>query len=88
MNSKRTTESKKTDSYKPKDASRSQQRQYSSFGLSDEILELHQTIGNHAVGQMIQAKLRVNEPRDKYEQGADRVAEQVMRMSDTEASGI
>ena len=32
------------------------------------------------MGQFIQAKLRVSQPEDKYEQGADRVAEQVMRM--------
>jgi len=29
----------------------------------------------------IQPKLKINEPGDKYEQEADRVAEQVMRMS-------
>lgn len=28
----------------------------------------------------IQAKLKVSQPNDKYEQEADRVAEQVMRM--------
>jgi hypothetical protein len=33
--------------------------------------------------QTLQAKLTVNEPGDQYEQEADRVAEQVMRMPDT-----
>ncbi len=34
--------------------------------------------GNH----LFQAKLKVSQPRDQYEQEADRVAEQVMRMSE------
>jgi len=33
-------------------------------------------------GQPLQAKLRINEPGDRYEQEADRAAEQVMRMAD------
>ncbi|GKS69028.1 hypothetical protein W03_10320 [Nitrosomonas sp. PY1] len=55
-----------------------------------DILQLQRTIGNRAVGVLlagytaqspiIQAKLTVNAPGDKYEQEADRVAEQVMRM--------
>ena len=32
------------------------------------------------IGMSAQAKLRINEPGDEYEQEADRVAEQVMRM--------
>ena len=51
----------------------------------DRILFLQRTIGNQAVGRLIrsgalQAKLRIGQPRDIYEQEADRVAEQVMRM--------
>jgi len=34
----------------------------------------------HALGRPLQAKLRINQPGDRYEQEADRVAEQVMRM--------
>lgn len=34
------------------------------------------------LGKPVQAKLRINEPGDQYEQEADRVAEQVMRMPD------
>lgn len=40
---------------------------------------LHQTLGNQAISRFIQAKLRIGQPGDKYEQEADRVAEQVMR---------
>ncbi len=38
------------------------------------------------LGKPLQTKLRVNEPGDQYEQEADRVAEQVMRMPDTGVS--
>lgn len=46
---------------------------------------LQRQLGNTGVhawlaGQQIQAKLRVGQPGDQYEQEADRVAEQVMRM--------
>jgi len=44
------------------------------------MLYLHRTIGNQAVGPFIQAKLKIGQPNDKYEQEADRVAEQMMRM--------
>ncbi len=45
----------------------------------------HQALGNQVLQRLlrargIQAKLKINEPDDKYEQEADRVAEQVMRM--------
>ncbi len=36
----------------------------------------------------IQPKLRIGEPNDQYEQEADRVAEQVMRMPDHEVAGV
>jgi hypothetical protein len=47
------------------------------------LLALQQTHGNRYVQRVvsgIQAKLKVGHPGDKYEQEADRVAEQVMRM--------
>jgi hypothetical protein len=44
------------------------------------ILTLQHTIGNRAVGRMIQAKLKIGQPGDKYEQEADRLAEAVVRM--------
>src|SRR5947208_1515727 len=44
----------------------------------------HSTSPSHTVlPHALQAKLTVNEPGDQYEQEADRVAEQVMRMPDT-----
>ena len=51
----------------------------------DHILSLQRTIGNQAVQRLfnsgvIQAKLKIGQPNDIYEQEADRVAEQVMRM--------
>jgi outer membrane protein OmpA-like peptidoglycan-associated protein len=44
------------------------------------LLRLQQSIGNQAVGRLIQAKLQISRPGDKYEQEADRMADQVMRM--------
>ncbi|CAG0963931.1 hypothetical protein METP1_00867 [Methanosarcinales archaeon] len=57
----------------------------------DHILFLQRTMGNQAVGKLIksgalQAKLRIGQPGDVYEQEADRVAEQVMRMPDVSSS--
>lgn len=53
------------------------------------VLQMQQMIGNHTLLQMlrsttIQAKLTVGQPNDVYEQEADRVADQVMRMPDPE----
>ena len=57
----------------------------------DHILYLQRTIGNQAVGRLfksglIQAKLKIGQPGDKYEQEADRVADAVMRMPGAETS--
>jgi hypothetical protein len=51
----------------------------------DRILYLQRTAGNQAVSRLmksgaLQAKLRIGQPGDMYEQEADRVAEAVMRM--------
>ena len=51
----------------------------------DQIMFLQRTIGNQAVGRLLkagvlQAKLKISQPNDVYEQEADRAAEQVMRM--------
>lgn len=61
----------------------------------DSIIHLQKTIGNQAVQRLlrsnarddtkrtgIQRKLKVGQPGDVYEKEADRIAEQVMRMSD------
>ena len=51
----------------------------------DRVLYLQRTIGNQAVQRLIksgalQAKLKIGQPGDRYEQEADRVADAVMRM--------
>src|SRR5215471_14236892 len=62
-----------------------------AYGLTHgqpQLARLHSTYGNQAVLRMlsqsapaIQAKLAVNKPGDEFEQEADRVADQVMRMT-------
>ncbi len=59
----------------------------SSGSLADRILQLQRTAGNRAVQRLIksraiQAKLTISEPEDIYEQEADRVADQMMKMPD------
>jgi outer membrane biosynthesis protein TonB len=44
------------------------------------LLQLQGKIGNQAVSHLIQAKLKVGQPGDIYEQEADRTADTVMRM--------
>jgi hypothetical protein len=44
------------------------------------LLQLQTTIGNQAVQRLLQAKLKISHPRDRYEREADRTAEQVLRM--------
>ena len=51
----------------------------------DQVMYLQRTIGNQAVQWLIksgalQAKLKIGQPGDRYEQEADRVADAVMRM--------
>lgn len=51
----------------------------------EQILHLQRTVGNRAVQRLfrsgvIQAKLRIGQPTDIYEQEADRVVDKVMRM--------
>jgi len=58
---------------------------------ADRILFLQRTIGNQAVQRLIksgtlQSKLKIGQPGDKYEQEADRVAEQVMKMPESQAA--
>ena len=57
----------------------------SSGSFADRILHLQRTAGNQAVQNLIksgtlQAKLKIGQPNDIYEQEADRVAEHVMSM--------
>lgn len=51
------------------------------------VSSLHHAVGNQAVerlqeNEILQPKLEVNQPGDKYEREAERLAEQVMEMSD------
>jgi len=53
----------------------------------DQVLYLQRTIGNQAVQKLarsgaLQAKLKIGQPRDKYEQEADRVADAMMRTAE------
>lgn len=51
------------------------------------LIQHHRNLGNQAVQRLmasgaIQAKLKIGQPNDTYEQEADRVADQVMRMAE------
>ena len=63
-------------------------RRSSTLQYSHPIVQLQQKYGNQAVQRLLQsgqlqAKLTIGQPNDKYEQEADRVADQVMRMPDS-----
>jgi hypothetical protein len=52
---------------------------------ADRVEVLQRTIGNQAVQRLfkfgvLQAKLKIGQPNDVYEQEADRVADRIMRM--------
>lgn len=66
-------------------ANRRLRRQADSAAIHP-LLQMQQTHGNRAVGRMIQAQLKVSQPGDKYEQEADRVAEQVVNSPGTTPS--
>ena len=57
----------------------------------DRVMHLQRTVGNREVSRLIrsgalQAKLQIGQPGDIYEQEADRIAHQVMRMPDEKQS--
>lgn len=77
----------KTSPQKATSTSKAQSYSATSPDISplSQIVILQRTIGNQAVQGLfasgrIQAKLKIGQPNDKYEQQADRVAEQVMNM--------
>jgi hypothetical protein len=84
----KTPESKREDSvFKAKRTDFSQ----SANSSVDHILHLQRTIGNQAVQRLfqsgaIQTKLKFGQPGDKSEQEADRVADQVVGMPDSNVS--
>lgn len=62
------------------------------FSLNGQMMQLHRTIGNRAALRFLQsgafqAKLTVSRPDDIYEQEANRVADQVMRMPESAVGG-
>jgi len=81
-----TVNSKKPASIKENQISHKRKTDFrSNSSPVNRILYLQRTIGNQAVQRMVksgalQAKLRIGQPGDVYEQEADRVADAVMRM--------
>ncbi len=77
--------SQKNDNYLPNPLGLGRLRSQNEIQLTpDNILFLQRTIGNQAVAKLIQAKLKVGQPEDQYEQEADRIADQVMTMPEPE----
>lgn len=81
------TETKEPDGEKSTSAINRQKINFSQAKNSpfDYIMSLQRSIGNQSVQRLlesgvIQAKLRIGSPNDIYEQEADRVADQVLRM--------
>jgi Domain of unknown function (DUF4157) len=52
------------------------------------LRQLQRSYGNSYVGRVIQAKLTVGQPGDRYEEEADRIADEVMRMPEPSPSEI
>ena len=82
---------KATEIKRENSASKTRKTDYSQSMNSpvDQVLYLQRTIGNQAVQRLfksgvIQAKLKIGQPNDIYEQEADRVADAVMRMPEPE----
>jgi hypothetical protein len=66
-------------------------KQFSVYSSINPLLHLQQTLGDQDVQRLvrsgiIQTKLTVSQPNDIYEQEADRVADQVMRMPSSSES--
>ena len=63
-----------------------------SPGRENPIHRFHETLGNRGVQRLyesgqLQAKLGIGPPGDRFEQEADRVADQVMRHAGTAGAG-
>lgn len=89
---KETVKAPEVKANKASDRSRQPYGSTSPTSPHEHVIHLQNTIGNQAVQRlfkagMIQAKLKIGPPNDIYEQEADRVADQVMRMSDEAVSG-
>ncbi len=55
---------------------------------ASEMLRLHLRAGNRATGLLLQAKLRIGAPNDRYEVEADRIADTVMATPDPGAERV
>ena len=76
----RTSVAKQQESSKGQDYLQEQSKQKTLPGLQTNILALQRAAGNRAVSQLLQTKLAINQPGDEYEREADQVADQIMRM--------
>ena len=92
MSERAIVSTKKPEGKKNKSVSLARQANLSQSMSSpaNQVLHLQRTIGNQAVQRMVrsgalQAKLRIGQPGDVYEQEADRVADAVMRMPEPQA---
>ena len=52
-----------------------------SAAVSPSAVSLQRRVGNQGMGRIIQAKLKIGEPNDKYEREADRIAGRIMEMT-------
>jgi hypothetical protein len=84
---------KKTEAKRDNTVSRTQKKERVKTKATpvDQILHLQRTIGNQAVQRLfksgsLQAKIKIGKPGDKYELEADKVADQVMNMSESRLS--
>ena len=78
------TKQKKPDAIKNPMQQTGQSKEFSQ-SVDHPYLQVQGVIGNHGIlrrynGDIIQAKLKISQPNDKYEQEADRAADQVMSM--------
>jgi hypothetical protein len=70
---------------------RDAERSVSASGMVAKILGMQQTLGNQTVQRLfksgaLQAKLKIGQPNDIYEQEADRIAEQITGMAGPQVS--
>ncbi len=93
MNERTSITAKRSEAKRGNSSSRIRKSDFSQSTSSpiDHILHLQKTIGNQSVqglfqSGVIQTKLKIGQPNDVYEQEADRVAEQVMRMPEPDVN--
>jgi LysM repeat protein len=56
-------------------------------GQTSPLIQLQRSVGNQAVQRILQTKLTIGAPGDRYEQEADRVADQVVRSPEATSPG-